>query len=179
MNFNEAVVSGFHRYFDFQTRSSRSEYWWWFLFAIIVSIGSTILDELLFGGMVIIDLISSLALLIPGIAVSVRRLHDVNRSGWWILSAFTVIGMIFPLFYWSVLRGDQGTNKFGPDPLQPRYQTQPQPQSIWQGATIQRTPVSEGMGQSSRGDSPTYCYQCGVGIASQSEFCVSCGADFR
>ena len=113
MSFTESISSGFRRYFDFRTRSSRSEYWWWTLFAILVSIAMSILDALLFGGATILDGLSSLALLIPGLAVTVRRLHDVDRSGWWILIAFTIVGIIFPLIYWQIKAGDKGTNKYG------------------------------------------------------------------
>lgn len=175
MTHNEAVASGFRRYFDFRTRSSRSEYWWWYLFGIETTVVAMVLDAVL--GLTVFNAIISLALLIPGIAIGVRRLHDVGRSGWWILIAFTVIGIIFPLFYWSVLRGTQGTNKYGPDPLHP--QPQPQSEPSWEGATIQTIPVSVGTGPSSPGKTPAYCYQCGVGVPSEAAFCTRCGADFR
>ena len=175
MTHNEAVVSGFRRYLDFRTRSSRSEYWWWYLFGIEATVGAMVLDAVL--GISVFNAIISLALFILGIAIGVRRLHDVGRSGWWILIAFTVIGIIFPLFYWSVQRGTQGTNKHGPDPLHP--QLQPQSEPSWAGSTIQGTPVSVVTGQSSPGKNQTHCHQCGVRVASQAAFCASCGADFR
>lgn len=59
--------------------------------------------------------IVSLILFIPGLAVTVRRLHDLGRSGWWILVAFTIIG-IFVLLYWYCQEGERATNRFGDDP---------------------------------------------------------------
>ena len=60
--------------------------------------------------------IFSLLTFIPSIAVATRRLHDVNRSGWWLLLSFTVIGLI-PLFIWAVSKGTEGKNRFGKNPL--------------------------------------------------------------
>ena len=161
MSFTEAVASGFRRYFDFRTRSSRSEYWWWTLFAVLVGIATAILDQLIFGSL---NTIVSLALFIPGLAVAVRRLHDVDRSGWWYLIVFTVIGIIFPLLYWYVQRGTQGTNKYGPDPLGRRS-----------GTAYEGAPPTEAIL-----DSPeigqVYCSNCGSQAVSGAKFCVSCGA---
>ncbi len=58
----------------------------------------------------------SLALFLPGLAVSVRRLHDLDRTGWWLLLVFTVIGVIL-LLVWDCMKGTPGPNRFGPDPL--------------------------------------------------------------
>ncbi len=119
MGFVEAIVSGFRNYVNFSSRAPRSEYWYWTLFVILVSIVANILDVVLFHGMygyAPISSLSSLALLLPGIAVSVRRLHDIDRTGWWILLAFTLIG-IFVLIYWDCVKGTAGNNRFGPDPL--------------------------------------------------------------
>jgi len=159
MSFTESISSGFRRYFDFRTRSSRSEYWWWTLFAILVSIAMSILDALLFGGATILDGLSSLALLIPGLAVTVRRLHDVDRSGWWILIAFTIVGIIFPLIYWQIKAGDKGTNKYGPGPL--------------------RSPAEVGFEVVERNRSSsseaTHCTSCGSRLELAANFCRSCG----
>jgi uncharacterized membrane protein YhaH (DUF805 family) len=61
--------------------------------------------------------LATLATLLPTLAVSARRLHDIDRSGWWALLIFTVIGYIV-LIYWACLRGTVGANRFGPDPLE-------------------------------------------------------------
>ncbi|MEM1103752.1 MAG: DUF805 domain-containing protein, partial [Pseudomonadota bacterium] len=60
-----------------------------------------------------------LATRIPGIGLGVRRLHDIGRSGWWTLIAFTVIGLI-PLIYWACQPGERSENRFGPDVEQGR-----------------------------------------------------------
>jgi len=104
MTFTQAISSGFRRYFDFRTRSSRSEYWWWTLFSILASVAATVFDEVLFGGTAVLDTLNTIALFIPGLAVAVRRLHDIDRSGWWFLIAFTIIGILL-LIYWYVQPG--------------------------------------------------------------------------
>jgi len=58
-----------------------------------------------------------LAIIIPAISVSVRRLHDINRSGWWLLLELTIIGILFPLLYWCCKKGDEGANRFGSKPM--------------------------------------------------------------
>ena len=158
MSFTQSISSGFRRYFDFRTRSSRSEYWWWSLFALLVSIAAAILDALVFGGAAILDTISSLALLIPGLAVAIRRLHDVNRSGWWFLIVFTIIGIFF-LLYWYLQRGTQGTNRYGPDPL-----------------LSPAGEIFEGVGgaRSSQGEA-RFCTNCGSPLESAANFCRACG----
>ncbi len=121
MNFFDAISSCFRNYFNFSGRAIRSEYWYWTLFAVIVSVVIGGLDQHLnpgaqlglfsaFTGLV------SLALFIPGLSVSVRRLHDIDRTGWWLLLGFTIIG-IFVLIYWACLRGTPGLNCFGPDQM--------------------------------------------------------------
>jgi uncharacterized membrane protein YhaH (DUF805 family) len=114
MNFVQAINSGFGKYIQFGDRASRSEYWYWTLFSILVSIVANAIDATFGIGMV--GAITGLALLLPGLAVSARRLHDIDRTFWWVLLAFTVIGAIV-LVYWACLRGTPGPNRFGPDPL--------------------------------------------------------------
>jgi len=116
MTFQEAIASGLSRYIDFNTRSSRSEYWYWFLFVILVSIVAGVIDGLLFGATVLGGLVS-LALIIPGIAVGVRRLHDIDRSGWWYLIVFVPLIGVLVLLYWFVQPGTSGDNEYGSDPL--------------------------------------------------------------
>ncbi len=118
MNFQQAITSGFQNYVNFKDRALRSEYWYWVLFAILVGIISGVLDGILFSGdppAFSINTLTSLALFLPGIAVSVRRLHDVDRSGWWLLIGFTIIGII-PLLYWYCIPGTDGANTYGPSP---------------------------------------------------------------
>lgn len=115
MGFMEAVKSFFSRYVDFQGRSSRSEYWWPLLFMIIVYVVGVLLAAAvpILG---ILVLIFYLAIIIPSIAVSIRRLHDLDKSGWWILLSLVPIVSLL-LLYWFCLKGTEGDNQFGPDPL--------------------------------------------------------------
>jgi uncharacterized membrane protein YhaH (DUF805 family) len=121
MGYVDAVKSGFRQYATFTGRAARSEFWYWTLFCFIFEIITSFLDKLIFNvpsdGFHPLYTIFILIILIPSIAVTARRLHDVNRSGWWMLIALTVIGIIFPLFYWYVIKGTVGNNDFGADPL--------------------------------------------------------------
>ncbi len=123
MNFSQAVSSFFARWKDFNGRSSRSEYWWATLFVALTSIFTNILT--LFLGLsgsivaiivLLLIVIFSLFLTIASLALVVRRLHDTNKSGWWYLIIFTIIG-ILPLLYWYCKKGDEGENRFGSNPL--------------------------------------------------------------
>jgi uncharacterized membrane protein YhaH (DUF805 family) len=115
MNFNEAIKSGFGKYVTFSGRAARSEYWYWTLFTVIANMVAGILDDLL-RGLGLIGLLVSLALLLPGIAVSARRLHDLDRTAWWLLIVFTGVGVIL-LIVWDCIKGTTGPNHFGADPL--------------------------------------------------------------
>jgi uncharacterized membrane protein YhaH (DUF805 family) len=114
MNFSEAIASGFRNYVNFSGRAARSEFWYWTLFAVLVSIVTSIIDGVI--GVRLLNPIASLALFLPGLAVSIRRLHDLDRSGWWFLIVFTIIGGIV-LLVWDCMRGTVGKNRFGEDPL--------------------------------------------------------------
>jgi uncharacterized membrane protein YhaH (DUF805 family) len=118
MNFGEAIASGFRNYVTFSGRASRSEYWYWVLFAILGSVATAIIDRSLFDTSTIspLNAIFGLVCFLPGLAVSFRRLHDIDRTGWWWLLVFTVIGTIL-LIVWFCLKGTAGPNRYGSDPL--------------------------------------------------------------
>ena len=103
-----SVVSCFSRYFDFEGRSSRSEFWHWQLFRVLLFLSLTFLETILFSGL---NFTFNLFLLIPEISVSIRRLHDTNKSGLWYLLTFTIIGII-PLIYFYSLKGDETKNNY-------------------------------------------------------------------
>ena len=113
MNFFEAVKSAFSKYGVIAGRSLRSEYWYFQLFIFIGGLVSAVPD-IQIGGPVYVIFV--LAVLVPNITVTVRRLHDVDRSGWWMLIPMTIIGII-PYLYWVCKKGDEGENRFGPDPF--------------------------------------------------------------
>ena len=116
MSFQEAISSGLSRYIDFNTRSSRSEYWYWVLFVVLLSIVAGVIDSILFDASILRSLVT-LGLLVPGIAVGVRRLHDIDRSGWWYLIVFIPLIGALVLIYWFVQPGTAGSNEYGDNPL--------------------------------------------------------------
>ena len=99
MSFTQAITSGFQNYVNFSGRAMRSAYWYWVLFYFIVSIVTLLIDRMLFGDSMVSPLnsLAALALLLPSLAVAVRRLHDIDRSGWWVLLWF------IPIIGWIVL----------------------------------------------------------------------------
>jgi len=119
MSFTDAVRTCLSKYVDFSGRARRSEYWWFALFVILAGAVGAILDGL-FGtrsdlGTGVVQGLINLALLLPGLAVAVRRLHDTGRTGWWIL-----IGLV-PLVGWIVLlvfyvQDSVPDNEHGPNP---------------------------------------------------------------
>lgn len=107
------------RYAVFSGRSRRKEFWMFFLFCVIVGVLTAMLDAILgFGwdGYGPINLLASIALLIPSIAVAVRRLHDTDRSGWWVLLSLIPILGGLALLALCCLDGTLGPNRFGDDP---------------------------------------------------------------
>jgi uncharacterized membrane protein YhaH (DUF805 family) len=114
VNFVQAISSGFNNYVNFSGRACRSAFWYWMLFAVLVNIGAKMIDAGI--GIQATSVLAGLALFLPGLSVSVRRMHDIDRSGWWLLLAFTVIGL-FVLIYWDCIKGTDGPNHHGPDPL--------------------------------------------------------------
>lgn len=87
MDFITAVKTCFQKYFDFSGRARRSEFWWWMLFSLVVSFALMLVDIALFSGPVEdigpFETTFSLITLFPTLAVTARRLHDTDRSGWW------------------------------------------------------------------------------------------------
>lgn len=115
--FAEAVRRFWQRYIVFTGRASRSEYWWAVLFNVLVGIGLGIVDRVIFGGQMndptVFSGLYSLATVLPGLAVSIRRLHDIDKSGWWVLLWFVpVIGWIWLLIL-HCQESSPGRNRFG------------------------------------------------------------------
>ena len=146
MTFGESIKSCLNGYVKFDGRAPRSEYWWFFLFTVLGGIVLSLIDgvlgttigynQIIAGKIVhqeigIIDALFQLAMLVQAIAVSVRRLQDTDRSGWFFLLILTPIvgaffgdiGLLVSFVGWIVLlvffvqRGDSGSNRFGYDPL--------------------------------------------------------------
>ena len=117
MKFDEAIRSGFKNYFLFNERASRSEYWYWSLFVALGSLVTAAGDVYILNDVDLmpINLTFVVITFLPGLLVSVRRLHDVGKSGWWLLIALSIVGII-PLLFWSVKQGDPENNRFGSTP---------------------------------------------------------------
>lgn len=119
MNWYLAVLK---KYAEFGGRAQRAEYWYFALFNLIFSVVLGIIDGVVGlgvgpeGAIGLLGLVYALAVLIPGIAVTIRRLHDTSRSGWWLLIAFIpFIGAIVILIF-MVLDSEAGENQWGPSP---------------------------------------------------------------
>ena len=108
-------------YAVFRGRAQRQEYWYFFLFNILISIAFSFVDTLLATpgteeGAGVLGTIYSLAVLIPSIAVGVRRLHDTGRTGWWMLIGLIPLIGALVLIYFFVLDSQPGTNEYGVNP---------------------------------------------------------------
>ena len=123
VGFGEAVSRGFRNYATFSGRATRAESWWWVLFTVLAGLALAAVDTVtgtmgMFGDSGLLGFFFELGTLVPSLALGARRLHDINRSGWWLLLLFVlVIGWIV-LILWAIKRGDKGPNKYGPDPRQ-------------------------------------------------------------
>ncbi|PRZ08470.1 uncharacterized membrane protein YhaH (DUF805 family) [Isoptericola sp. CG 20/1183] len=129
MSFGTAVKTVFSKYATFSGRARRSEFWFWALFVFLVGAvlaifvsatnGLTIDAETMtptFGATYFVAALVQLALVLPNLAVTVRRLHDTDRSGfWWFIGLVPLVGPIVLLVF-VILEGTRGPNRFGPDP---------------------------------------------------------------
>ena len=118
VEFVESIKLFFGNYVNFKGRSSRGAFWWWTLASMLIGAVLGVADGLLFGweetDLELFSGLFGLATFLPNLAISVRRLHDVGRSGWWLLLVLTIIGVLVLLFWW-VQAGERETNKYGPD----------------------------------------------------------------
>jgi uncharacterized membrane protein YhaH (DUF805 family) len=138
MTFGQAIKSGFSNYANFQGRASRSEFWWFYLFTIIISFGLSVIDQALgftYGaqdidmsgtivsipGTGVLTTIWSLAILLPILGLMARRLHDTDRSAWWILWGLLLTFLCFVgtiiLIVFFASKGTPVDNKYGSPPV--------------------------------------------------------------
>jgi len=142
MTFAQSISTCLKKYADFKGRAGRSEYWWFALFLFIGSFASRYGGSLYF--------IWTIVFLLPNLAVSVRRLHDTNHSGWWIL--FPVVNLVF-----LVMPTKPGANRFGGDSGIGAY-----------------TPVTD----SDVHQTSSNCPQCGKLRLPGQNYCQGCGHAF-
>jgi len=117
MGFIESIQVCFSKFFDYNGRAIRSEYWYFYLFFTIVIFLAALMEEIFLFDSYLYEYgplsnTASLVLLIPAINACTRRLHDVGRSGWWQLLYFTGIGSLV-ILYWNIQKGTEEPNKFG------------------------------------------------------------------
>ena len=124
MTFIQSTKTCFQKYVIFNGRASRSEFWWFTLFICLVTILTTIADLLIFGeenllmqpyAVLNFTNIFNIFVVLPSFSVTFRRLHDVNKSGWWLLLYFTLIGILV-ILYWNIKKGNEDENRFGLNP---------------------------------------------------------------
>lgn len=101
-------------YYNFDGRASRYEYWWFVVINLVISCVCSLLDQLV--GLAIFSGLLCLALLLPGLGLCVRRLHDINKSGWWVLIALIPFVGAIILIIWAAKPGDAESNDFGEVP---------------------------------------------------------------
>ena len=127
MSFQEAVQTVFSKYATFEGRARRSEYWYFMLFVCCVNVVIRILAMIVGDSNVLatvlagISTVFSLGVLVPQIAVAVRRLHDIGRSGWfYLIGLIPLIGWIF-MIVWFCTDSQPGDNQYGPNPKSGNY----------------------------------------------------------
>lgn len=130
MSFQDAVTTVLtKKYADFSGRARRSEYWFFVLAYFIAFVVASIIDMVV--GIPILEILLALGLFIPSLAVSVRRLHDTDHSGWWLLiGIIPLVGAII-LIVFHVSDGKPGTNQYGPSPKGGAEAFNPAPDANW------------------------------------------------
>ena len=114
MTFGTAVSSVLTQYTGFSGRARRSENWWFFLFSFLVSMVASVIDTAL--NSVLLGIIVTLGLILPSLAVGIRRLHDTGRSGWWLLIALVPLAGAIVLLVFYCQDSEPGPNRFGSSP---------------------------------------------------------------
>ena len=114
-------ISALKKYAQFSGRSQRSEYWYFLLFYILIFIGLSFVDGLIgtfskHSAVGLLTGIFALAMVIPWISVGIRRLHDTDRSGWWLLVNLVPLIGGFVLLVFFAQDSQPGENRFGPNP---------------------------------------------------------------
>lgn len=119
MGFVEAIQSGFSYSLNWSGRASRPAYWWFWLFSVIAFIAAVVIGSLLdsAGVVMILYFLVWLALFLPSLSLLVRRMHDIGKSGWWILFGFFPFVGGLVLLVLTLLPSEEGENIYGPNPM--------------------------------------------------------------
>lgn len=117
MTFTQSITICMSKYATFKGRASRSEFWWFYLFAVLLGWAASVVGAVTMpagsGLGDIFSLVVNLVLLLPSLAAGARRLHDIGRSGWWLLLCLTGIGIILLIIWW-VQDTKHEANNYGP-----------------------------------------------------------------
>ncbi len=113
--FGSAISICFGKYATFSGRAPRAEYWYFVLFQVLVNIAIGIVGAASSEVGNAFSIIFALAIFLPGLAATIRRLHDLDRSGWWVLIVLVPIVGAILLIVWFCTRGTRGPNRFGPE----------------------------------------------------------------
>ena len=115
MSFIKSIKVCFLKYKTFSGRASRSEYWWFFLFVLIINSIATAIDVLIlhfsFSEYGVTFSLANIIILLPQLSVAIRRLHDINKSGKWYLIILTGLGILV-LFYWWTRKSINENNQY-------------------------------------------------------------------
>ena len=184
MSFTEAIKTCFKKYADFSGRARRSEYWFWALFTGIVGAAAVVIEG---SDSTVLSAIVSLAFFIPNLAVAVRRMHDVGKSGWYLLMSLSpLIGWIFVLVQLCT-DSVPGPNQYGEDPkgrggyvpsAEPYYApAEPEePSYERQAQEAVFTDVKPDEPLTSTATVTGFCPYCGTATNVGQKFCTGCGA---
>ena len=197
MSFKESVKTCFTKYADFSGRARRSEFWYFELFLFIASI----IINTLVGSDGILSYAVYLALLIPSLSVSVRRMHDIGKSGWYLLMSLIPVAGIIIVLVKLCADSVPGENAYGPSPkgdtsgivsvetgapaasapteeevdriIESSYEPQTEPASEPAESDIIIETVQKEMAEKR---APQFCTSCGSPLTAGSKFCTNCGA---
>jgi uncharacterized membrane protein YhaH (DUF805 family) len=158
VSFGAALSSCFNQYVGFSGRARRSEYWFFALFCFLVDLAATVLDAAL--GVRVVSLLATLALLLPSLAVTVRRLHDTDRTGWWLLIGLVPFAGAIVLLVFVCLDSQPFPNRYGPSPKPPigGYPQAPYPPAGYGQPPYAQQPYGQPYGQAPYPQQP-YGYQ--------------------
>ena len=170
VSFADAIRNAFTGYANFSGRSTRAEYWWFFLFNVLVSIVAGTIDSAVFGASQnVLGTIAWLGLIIPNIAIAVRRSHDIGKSGWWVLWQFFgwCLFIIPGLIMWLLFRtrqGDIGPIQYGQDPRNDSQEYSYSGEESEPAEYIQSDEVSCPACYADNKPGSKFCKKCGEGL---------------
>jgi uncharacterized membrane protein YhaH (DUF805 family) len=171
------------KYAVFSGRSRRKEYWMFQLINLLIAavlVAGDLASGMRSMGFNALLVLYAFATILPGLAVAVRRLHDINRSGWWLLLSLIPFGGLVLLIF-ACLDSDPGPNQYGPNPKLEGFNQQ----AAWAAAASYGSPGAPAIGQPNASVMPpqigstgalAFCTNCGTALTPGNRFCTKCGA---